>query len=73
MPKHFKKLVRDIQEWSNNPTFSGSDFVTTPVSMKSGKSQFAKRPSVILPKNKSPSRKQIAKEKTPYWSSGGIT
>lgn len=73
MPKDFDQLKQDIQEWSNNPTFSGSDFVTTRMSVRTGKSDFAKKPSVVQPKNKSPSRKQIAKEKTPYWSSGGIT
>lgn len=73
MAKNFHDLTNDIQEWSNNPTFSGSDFVSTPLSLRTGKSDFAKKPSVRQLKNKSPSRKQIAKEKTPYWSQGGIT
>jgi hypothetical protein len=73
MPKDFNQLRNDIQEWSNNPTFSGSDFVTTRMSVRTGKSDFAKKPTVRQLKNKSPSRKEIAKEKSPYWSSGGIT
>jgi hypothetical protein len=73
MPKDFHQFAKDIEEWSNNPTFSGSDFVSRTLSLRTGKSDTAKKPSVRQLKNKSPSRKEISKEKTPYWSQGGIT
>jgi hypothetical protein len=49
--------------------------VTATLDLRTGKPETAKKPSYRDARNLSPSRKQIAKErqKTPYWSAGGIT
>lgn len=72
MPKHYDTLIQDIKEWSTVPT-SGSGDTTPVMSLKTGKSNKAKKPSVIQLKNKSPSRVEIGKLKNANWSSGGIT
>jgi hypothetical protein len=72
MPKHYDTLIRDIKEWSTVPT-SGSGDATVRISLRTGKADKAKKPSVIQLKNKSPSRVEIGKLKNANWSSGGIT
>ena len=73
MPKHYDTLIRDIKEWSTVPTRGGGGYVTDIMSLRTGKADQAKRPSVKQLKNKSPSRKEIAKSKNANWGTGGIT
>jgi hypothetical protein len=72
MPKPYDTLIRDIKEWSTAPT-SGSGDTTSAISLRTGKANKAKKPSVIQLKNKSPSRVEIGKLKNANWGSGGIT
>jgi hypothetical protein len=72
MPKHYDTLIRDIKEWSTVPT-SGSGDTTHVMSLRTGKADKAKKPSVRQLKNKSPTRVEIGKLKNANWSSGGIT
>lgn len=72
MPKHYNTLIQDIREWSTVPT-SGSGDTTNVMSLKTGKADKAKKPSVKQLKNKSPTRVEIGKLKNANWSSGGIT
>jgi hypothetical protein len=43
------------------------------MSLRTGKSDNAEKPSVRQLQNKSPTRKQIARLKNKNWSAGGIT
>ena len=72
MAKHFNTLIRDIKEWSTVPT-SGSGDTTTIMSLRTGKADKAKKPTVRQLKNKSPSRVEIGKLKHANWGMGGIT
>lgn len=64
-----------VREWSTAVARGGGGHVTTTLDLRTGRPEFAKKPSYRDARNLSPSRKQIAKEreKTPYWSAGGIT
>jgi len=73
MPKSFSDLKDSIREWSIDPTFKGGKGVSTTMSLRTGKSDTASKPSVRQLQNKSPSRKDIAKLKNKNWSAGGIT
>jgi hypothetical protein len=73
MPKHFDTLKNDIKEWSTAATRSGAGYVGDIMSLRTGKSDTAKKPSVRQLKNKSPSRVEIGKLKNANWSAGGIT
>ncbi len=72
MPKHYDTLILDIKEWSTVPT-SGSGDTTNLMSIRTGKADKAKKPSVRQLKNNSPTRAEIGKLKNANWSSGGIT
>jgi hypothetical protein len=73
MPKSFHDLKDSIREWSIDPTFKGGRGVSTVMSLRTGKSDNAEKPSVRQLQNKSPTRKQIARLKNKNWSAGGIT
>lgn len=73
MAKTFIDLLKSVQEWSLDPTFKGGMGVSSHISLRTGKSDTAKKPSVRQMKNMSPSREDIKKLKNKNWSSGGIT
>ena len=64
-----------VREWSSAVARGGGGHVTTTLDLRTGRPELAKKPSHMDARNLSPSRKRIAKErqKTPYWSAGGIT
>ena len=68
-------MVKSFMEWTTAVARGGGGHVTATLDVSNGKSALAKRPSWRDARNLSPSRKKIAKEreKTPYWSQGGIT
>ena len=68
-------MVKSFMEWTTAVARGGGGHVTATLDVSNGKSATAKRPSWRDARNLSPSRKKIAKEreKTPYWSQGGIT
>ena len=73
MPKSFHDLKNSIREWSIDPTLKGGKGVSVVMSLRTGKSDNAKSPSVRQLKNNSPSRKDIKSLKNKNWSAGGIT
>jgi len=72
MPKPYRVLMSDIQEWSTAPARSGTGYVVDTMS-KTGKASTAKKPSIRQLKNNSPSRVEIGKLKNVNWGAGGIT
>jgi hypothetical protein len=68
-------MVKSFMEWTTAVARGGGGHVTNTLDLRTGKPELAVKPSWRDARNLSPSRKKIAKEreKTPYWSQGGIT
>ena len=73
MAKTYSDLLTAIREWSLDPTLKGGHGTSTQLSLRTGKADKAKKPSVRQLKNLSPDRKEIQALKNKNWSSGGIT
>lgn len=73
MAKTYDILRNDIKEWQMSSTASGAAFVEPIMSVRTGKSDTAKKPSVRQLKKKQPTAKSIANPKMTPYSQGGIT
>jgi hypothetical protein len=65
----FRKVVNEM----SSATASGAAFVDNKISLRTGKSDTAKRPSVIQPRKKKVTAKSMAYSKPTFYSQGGIT
>ena len=65
----FRKVVNEM----SSATASGAAFVDSKISLRTGKSDTAKRPSVIQPRKKKVTAKSMAYSKPTFYSQGGIT
>lgn len=70
--KDFHTFRMELNEMSS-ATASGAAFVDNKISLRTGKSDNAKKPSVIQPKKKKVTAKSIANSKPTFYSQGGIT
>lgn len=72
MANDFHQFREALKEMSS-ATASGAAFVDNTMRMRTGKSDTAKRPSVIQPKKKKVTAKSMAYSKPTFYSQGGIT
>lgn len=68
----FHQFREALKEMSS-ATASGAAFVDTRISLRTGKSDKAKKPTVIQPKKKKVTAKSMAYSKPTFYSQGGIT